>query len=128
MAKFLSDEWFAKVKELTEDAGELNIPGPLKDLTINLNVTLADGSTKNVHLAGGQFAPGTKAGAPVTVSVPADVAKKIFIDMDQQAGMQAFMSGQMRVEGDVTKLMVLQSVQPSPELKDLLEDVKDVTE
>jgi hypothetical protein len=128
MAKFLSDEWFEKVKELTEDAGELKIPGPLKDLTINLNVALADGSTKNVHLAGGQFAQGTKAGAPVTVSLPAEIAKKIFIDMDQQAGMQAFMGGQMRVEGDVTKLMVLQSVQPSPELKDLLEDVKDITE
>jgi putative sterol carrier protein len=128
MAKFLSDEWFAKVKELTDDAGELNIPGPLKDLTINLNVALADGTTKNVHLAGGQFAQGPKAGAPVTVSVPADVAKKIFIDMDQQAGMQAFMSGQMRVEGDVTKLMVLQTVQPSEGLRDLLEDVKDITE
>ncbi|MDB4972266.1 MAG: hypothetical protein JWN48_607 [Myxococcaceae bacterium] len=128
MAKFLSDELFAKVKELTEDAGELKIPGPLKDLTINLNVALADGTTKNVHLAGGQFAQGTKAGAPVTVSLPADIAKKIFIDMDQQAGMQAFMGGQMRVEGDVTKLMVLQSVQPSAELKDLLEDVKDITE
>ena len=128
MAKFLSDEWFAKVKELTEDAGELKIPGPLKDLTINLNVTLTDGSTKNVHLSGGQFEQGTKAGAPVTVSLPADIAKKIFIDMDQQAGMQAFMGGQMRVEGDVTKLMVLQSVQPSAELKDLLEDVKEITE
>jgi putative sterol carrier protein len=128
MAKFLSDEWFTKVKELTSDAGELNIPGPLKDLTINLNVTLADSSTKQVHLTGGQFEPGTKAGAPVTVSVPAEIAKKIFIDMDQQAGMQAFMSGQMRVEGDVTKLMTLQSVQPSAELKDLLEDIKDITE
>ena len=128
MAKFLSDEWFAKVAELTEDAGELKIPGPLKDLTINLNVTLADGSTKNVHLSGGQFAQGSKSGAPVTVALPADVAKKIFVDMDQQAGMQAFMSGQMRVEGDVTKLMVLQTVQPSAELKDLLEDVKDITE
>jgi putative sterol carrier protein len=128
MAKFLSDEWFAKVKELTEDAGELNIPGPLKDLTINLNVTLADGSTKSVHLSGGQFAQGSAASAPVTVAVPADVAKKIFVDLDQQAGMQAFMSGQMRVEGDVTKLMVLQTVQPSAELRDLLEDVKDITE
>ncbi|HEX5655846.1 MAG TPA: SCP2 sterol-binding domain-containing protein [Polyangiales bacterium] len=128
MAKFLSDEWFSKVKELTEDAGELNIPGPLKDLTINLNVTLADGSTKAVHLAGGQFAQGLAAGAPVTVAVPAEIAKKIFVDLDQQAGMQAFMSGQMRVEGDVTKLMVLQTVQPSEELRDLLDDVKDITE
>lgn len=128
MAKFLSDEWFAKVKELSEDAGELNVPGAMKDLVINLNVTLSDGSTKAVHLTGGQFAPGTASNAPVTVSVPADVAKKIFIDLDSQAGMQAFMSGQMRVEGDVTKLMVLQTVQPSAEFRDLLEDIKDVTE
>ena len=99
MAKFLSDEWFAKVKELTDDAGDIEIPGPLKDLTFNL-----------------------------TVSLPADVAKKIFIDMDQQAGMQAFMSGQMRVEGDVTKLMVLQTVQPTDDLKDLMADIIDITD
>lgn len=128
MAKFLSDEWFAKVKELSADAGELSVPGPLRDLTINLNVSFADGSSKNVHLAAGQFVPGNESSAPVTVSLPAEIAKKIFIELDQQAGMQAFMSGQMRVEGDVTKLMVLQSVQPSGDLRDLLEDIRDITE
>jgi hypothetical protein len=128
MAKFLSDEWFSKVKELTADAGEIAIPAPLKELTINLNVTGADGGTKNVHLTGGQFAQGSASAAPVTVSLPADIAKKIFIDLDPQAGMQAFMSGQMRVDGDVTKLMVLQSVQPSEQLRDLLDDIKEMTE
>jgi len=128
MAKFLSDEWFAKVKELTDEAGTIEVPGPLKDLTINLNVTLADGSSKSVHLAGGQFGEGTKEGAPVTVSLPADVAKKIFIDMDQQAGMQAFMGGQMRVEGDITKLMALATISPNGNLTDLFEDIKDITD
>lgn len=127
MAKFLSDEWFAKVKELTEDAGDIEVPGALKSLTINLNVATADG-TKNVHLTAGQFAQGSASDAPVTVNLPAEVAKKIFVDLDPQAGMQAFMSGQMRVEGDVTKLMVLQTVQPSADLRDLLEDIKDITE
>ena len=128
MAKFLSDEWFAKVKELTEDAGEIDVPAALKGLTINLNVTTPDGGTKSVHLTGGQFAQGSASGAPVTVTLPADVAKKIFVDLDPQAGMQAFMGGQMRVDGDVTKLMVLQSVQPSADLRDLLDDIKDITE
>lgn len=127
MAKFLSDEWFAKVKELQEEAGPIEVPPQLKGLTINLNVTTEDG-TKNVHLAGGQFAQGSAPDAPVTVSLPADVAKKIFVDMDPQAGMQAFMGGQMRVDGDVTKLMVLQSVQPSEELRGLLEDIQEITE
>lgn len=128
MAKFLSDEWFAKVQELTTDAGDVEVPAALKGLTINLNVTGADGGTKNVHLTGGQFAQGTASDAPVSVTLPADVAKKIFVDLDPQAGMQAFMSGQMRVDGDVTKLMVLQSVQPTPQLRDLLDDIKDITD
>lgn len=128
MAKFLSDEWFGKVKELTDDAGDLKVPAPLKELTINLNATFADGSSKSVHITGGQFLTGSAANAPVTVTLPADIAKKIFVDLDPQAGMQAFMSGQMRVEGDVTKLMALQTVQPSEEMHDLLDDIKDMTE
>ena len=128
MAKFLSDEWFAKVQELTADVGEVDVPAALKGLTINLNVTTPEGATKNVHLTGGQFAQGTASDAPVSVTLPADVAKKIFVDLDPQAGMQAFMSGQMRVDGDVTKLMVLQSVQPTAKMRDLLDDIKDVTD
>lgn len=128
MAKFLSDEWFAKVQQITEELGDIEIPGPLKDLTLNLTVTLADGTEKKVNMSGGQFGQGHKAGAPVTVLLPADIAKKIFVDADQQAGMQAFMSGQMRVEGDVTKLMVLQTVQPSDDLKDLMADIREQTD
>ncbi len=128
MAKFLSDEWFAKVKELTDEAGSIDVPPALKDLTINLNVTLADGGTKSVHISGGQFAEGTKSDAPVTISLPAEVAKKIFIDMDQQAGMQAFMGGQMRVEGDVTKLMALATIAPSGNVRELFEDIRDITD
>ena len=125
--KFLSNEWFAKVKELTDDAGEIEIPGPLKDLTFNMTVTLDGGEEKKIHMHAGVFGEGHK-DAPVTVIVPQDLAKKIFIEGDQQAGMQAFMSGQMRVEGDVTKLMVLQSVQPSDDMKDLMAEIKGITE
>lgn len=128
MPKFLSDEWFAKVKEITEDAGDIEIPGPMKDLTFNLTVTMEDGTEKQVHMSAGQFGDGHKADAPATVILPADIARKIFVDGDAAVGMQAFMSGQMRVEGDVTKLMVLQSVQPSDDLKDLMADIKDITE
>jgi putative sterol carrier protein len=127
MAKFLSDEWFAKVKEITEGMGDIDVPASLKDLTFNLTVATDEGD-KKVHMAGGQFAQGHKADASVTVILPAEAARKIFLEADQQAGMQAFMSGQMRVEGDVTKLMVLQTVQPTDDLKDLMADIIDITE
>jgi hypothetical protein len=127
MAKFLSDEWFAKVKTISEDMGEIDTPAALKDLTFNLTVATAEGE-KKVHMHGGMFGQGHKAEAPVTVILPAEAARKIFLEADQQAGMQAFMSGQMRVEGDVTKLMVLQTVQPTDDLKDLMADIIDMTE
>ncbi len=124
--KFLSNEWFAKVKELTDDAGDIEIPDGLKDLTFNMTVAFDGGDEKKIHMHAGVFGEGHK-DAPATVFVPADLAKKIFIEGDQQAGMQAFMSGQMRVEGDVTKLMVLQSVQPSDDMKDLMAEIKAIT-
>src|SRR4051812_45923306 len=69
MAKFLSDEWFSKVKELTEDAGDIEVPSALKDLTLNLTVATDEGE-KKVHMHGGQFDQGHKADAPVTVILP----------------------------------------------------------
>ena len=127
MAKFLSEEWFKKVKELTEDAGDIEVPPALKDLTFNLTVSTPEGE-KKVHMHAGQFEQGHKSDAPVTVLLPAEAARKIFLEADQQAGMQAFMSGQMRVEGDVTKLMVLQTVQPTEDLRDLMQDIIDITD
>jgi hypothetical protein len=44
------------------------------------------------------------------------VAKSLFIDDNQQAGMQAIMPGQIKAEGDITKIMAMQSASgPTPE-------------
>lgn len=52
---------------------------------------------------------------PTTLTVPFATAKQLFIDGDQSAAMQAFMSGKIKVEGDMTKVLALQSVAPTPE-------------
>ena len=47
---------------------------------------------------------------------------------DQQASMQAFMSGQIQVEGDMTKLMSMQAAgPPSEEAKQLQDRIKQMT-
>ena len=48
----------------------------------------------------------------VTVSTDWETARKIFVDQDQAAGMQAFMSGKIKVQGDMTKLMMMNAVPP----------------
>src|SRR5688500_14779383 len=43
--------------------------------------------------------------AELTVTLDYDTAKAIFVDQNPQAGMQAFMAGKIKVQGDMTKLM-----------------------
>ena len=104
---FLSEPWFDEVEKLRDEAPEP--PAAMKDLTLNIVVAGGPEGDKEVHLAAGQFERGLVDGAPTKLTVPYDVAKAIFIEGNQQAGMQAFMSGQIKVEGDMTKLMTMQA-------------------
>lgn len=124
--EFLSDEWFAKVKEVRAAAGDVEVPAALADLKINITVK-TDGGDKQMALVGGMIEEGHQADAPTTLVLPADLAKRIFIEGDQSAGMQGFMTGQLKIEGDMSKLMALQSAQPSAEQKQLMKQIQELT-
>ncbi|SRR5690625_4909051 len=124
--EFLSDEWFAKVAELREAAGDVEVPAALADLAININVS-TDAGEKQISLVGGMLEEGHAADAPTTMTLPADLAKRILIEGDQSAGMQGFMSGQIRIDGDMSKLMALQTAQPSADQVALLKQIQEIT-
>lgn len=120
---FLSDTWFAAVQEI--DPPE---PSPaMQGLVVNVAVTGGPEGDRNVRLDSGQFKLGHVDGAPTTVTVPYDMAKKMFIDNDPQAVMQGFMAGHIKISGDITKLMSLQAVQPTPEQQEFATKVKELT-
>jgi hypothetical protein len=125
---FMSDSWLDAVEALRDEAPEP--PAAMKDLTLNIVVTGGPEGDKEVNLSGGQFGRGLADGAPTKVTVPIDVAKAIFVDQNQQAGMQAFMSGQIKVEGDMTKLMTMQAGAgaPTDEQKAFQEKIQGLTE
>jgi putative sterol carrier protein len=84
---------------------------------------------REIHMAGGRFERGLAEGAPTKLTVPYEVAKAMFIDGNQQAGMQAFMSGQIKVEGDMTKLMAMQAGgAPTTEQQEFQAKLKALTE
>lgn len=121
---FLSDSWFEAVQAI--DPPE---PAPaMHGLIVNVAITGGPQGDRNVHLDSGRFELGHVDGAPTTVTVPYATAKQMFIDNNPQAAMQAFMSGQIKVEGDITKLLSLQTVQPSPEQVAFSEKIKQLTE
>lgn len=127
MAAFLSDDWFAKVNELTAAAGNLNIPSSMASLVLNVTVSGLPAGNVDICLNGGNFEKGLNPSAPTKLSMPADLLRKIFLEGDQGAGMQGFMSGQIKVEGDMSKLMAMQSARPSDEQKALLKQILAMT-
>ena len=123
--EFLSDEWLAEVKRITDEAG--GGEGPGSDITVNVVVTDGPSGDREVHLSGGKFGAGPVDGAPTKLTVPYGVAKQMFIEGNQQAAMQAFMSGQIKVEGDMTKLMAMQAQGTSPRQEELQQKLREIT-
>ena len=126
--KFLSEAWFTEIESLRDEAPP---PGAgVADLVLNIVVTGAPDGDVEVQLNKGQFERGHAADAPTKITVPYDVAKDIFINGNQAAGMQAFMAGQIKVEGDMTRLMAMQSSggTPTPEQKAFQEKLQAITE
>lgn len=102
--EFLSDEWLVEAGRIAAEEGS----GEGKDLTVNVVVTDGPTGEREMHLANGLIKAGSIDGAPTKLTVPYAVAKDMFINGNQQAAMQALMSGQLKVEGDVTRLMAMQ--------------------
>src|ERR671923_1446 len=125
--EFLSDEWFAEAKKIRDEVNPPAPTGPAADLKLNIVVTGGPSGDKEIHSDGGEFGAGLIDGAPTKLTVPYEVAKKIFIERDQQAGMQAFMQGQVKVEGDMSKLMAMQTIQPSPEELEVQKKIAELT-
>lgn len=124
---FLSDEWFDEVEKLRDEAPEP--PAAMKDLTLNVVVAGGPEGDRELHMTGGQFERGLTDVASTKLTVPYETAKSMFIEGNQQAAMQAFMSGQIKVEGDMMKLMAMQTAgAPSPEQLAFQEKLRAVTE
>lgn len=110
---FLSDGWIAEARRIHE-AYRGQGAGATPDVRMNLVVTdvpfgagtidaHADTTTGELDIDLGHLE------APeVTLTLDYDTARAILVDHDQQAVMQAFMGGRIKVQGDMTKLIVLQ--------------------
>lgn len=124
--QFLSTEWFTKVSELRA-AAQVEVPEQIANSVIN--VTLNDRDSDNeVHLAAGEFVSGHREDAGVTLTLSSDLLRKVFLEMDSQAGMQAFFAGEIKVDGDVSKLMELQTYQPGDKEKALIAEIIAITD
>ena len=126
MAVFLTDKWFEEVEKMGNEAGELNLPPALENTVINLKVTDGDEVIES-HFANGLLHKGLNAEATTTLLLDRNTLQSIITDFDMNEIMGAFMSGKIRVEGDMSQLMALQTARPSDEQKALFKDIKSMT-
>ncbi len=134
MAKhpFLSDEWFAIVEKLIEDHGA-DAPGAL-DITVNVTVTDTPfGAERHMHMGShggkGHWGIGHADAADLGLTTDYETAREVFISGEPQAGMQAFMTGKVRIQGDMAKLMASQAAGGGPGANTALaEAIQGITE
>jgi len=124
--EFLSREWFAKVDEMVAAAGDLQIPDAMKNVEVNVTITAPAGST-DLFMKDGLFHLGHQPTASATLTLGVDLARKIFVDADAAAGVQAFLAGEIKVEGDLAKVIAMQTVEPSAAQKRLTQQIAAIT-
>ncbi|USZ14436.1 SCP2 sterol-binding domain-containing protein [Moraxella sp. FZLJ2107] len=126
MAKFLSQAWFDEVAALNAQAGDLNLAPNLDSVLLNAIITGDDAA--ELHLKNGKIAQGLVDNANSTVTVDRETLVQIISTGDVNIAIEAFMLGKIRVDGDMTQVMALQSAKPSQEQKALFKQILAITE
>jgi hypothetical protein len=130
---FLSPEWMDEAKKIREEyRGKGGAAGPsIKMNQVITDVPFGEG-TIDAHMDSSSGEMEMDLGhiddAEVKITVPYSVAKAIFVENNPQAGMQAFMAGQIKVEGDMTKLMSMQGGAPDATATEIAGKIAEITE
>lgn len=115
---FLSTAWVEAALDLQDEFVD-RVPSPAQLIRLNLTITEApDDDDIELHLDNTSGLPRLSHGhlddPDATLITDFATAKSVFLANNQQATMQAFMAGQIRVIGDMAKLMAVQISDTTP--------------
>jgi putative sterol carrier protein len=130
---FLSEEWMTAAKAIREKYAA-NAAKPTAIIRMNQVITdvpFGDGTVKSfLDTSSGEVVMelGELEVADVTVTTDYQTARAVFVDQDQAASMQAFMAGKIKVQGDMMKMMAMQTGMPQDEAaKQIAAEIKAIT-
>ncbi len=134
MAKypFLSDEWVAEARRIREEYRG-RFPAGSQPVRMNEIITEVPFGTGTIeaHLDSSsgevEMDLGHLEHPDLTITLDYATARAVFVDGNPQAGMQAFMAGRIKVDGDVTRLLGLLGPNPDPGALELAGRIKDIT-
>lgn len=131
---FLSDEWFDAVQGVRQKYAD-QVPEITVVVRINQVITDApfgDGEVRScIDTSSGAMTMelGELDEPDATITTDYDTARALFVEQDQAAVMQAFLGGKVTVQGDMMKLMAMQTAIPDSEATDTIsEEIAALTE
>lgn len=130
---FLSDDWIEAAHAIrAEYRGKTqSVPHTVRMNLVVTEMPFGDGSL-DAHLdtTSGEVElnKGHLEAPDLEVTVDYSTARAILVEGNPQAGMQAFMAGKIRVQGDMTKLMLLQTMPPDTTARELADRLRDITD
>jgi hypothetical protein len=124
---FLSEEWFARVEELTREAGDLEVPKAMGDVVVNLSIETAGGEVQ-LCMHRGAIHRGEEAQPDVQMWMPAKYAYRILVAGEWSAGMKGYIARKIRLSGNMRKLIPLQVFKPSAAQEALRRKIEAITE
>ena len=115
--QFLSESWIEAARDIRHRySGDVPVIETVVRITVvTTKVPFGDGTisayidTSNGSL---EMELGSIEESDLTVTTDYETARKLFVEQDPTASMQAFMAGRIKVEGDITRLMVMQTSLP----------------
>jgi hypothetical protein len=130
---FLSDEWLDAARSIR---AEYEGRGGNIDHAVRINLIVtevpfgegeidahADTSSGELVLDVGHIDP-----VDLKITIGYEIARALLVEGNPQAGLQAFMQGKIKVEGDIAKLMALQSATPDPTAAEIAARIQAITE
>jgi len=129
---FLSDEWVEEARRIRQEFEGKGgaMPHQIRMNLVITEVPFADDSI-DAHMdsTDGQLRLDLGHIEPVDLKVTLDygTAKAILVEGNPQVGMQAFMAGKIRVEGDMAKLMAMQATPPDPAAQEVASRLRAIT-
>ncbi len=118
MHVFLTDDWMAAAHEIRERY-QARLPEITASIRINQVITEAPFGDGTVHLyvdtSSGEFLLelGQLDEPDAVVMTDYETARAMMVDQDPTVAMQSFMAGKIKVQGDMMKLMAMQTAIPS---------------
>lgn len=131
--EFLSDEWMDAARAIreryAERASQMSVP--IRMNQVITDVPFGDGVVRAyLDTTSGDIVMelGELETPDLTVTTDWQTARAIFVDQDQAASMQAFMAGRIKVQGDMMKMMAMQTSMPQDDIaKQIAAEIKAIT-